>query len=57
MFVLVVQMNINIPKLIMLDFEERGSILPTFTTELIVNNVQCYVFVHKAFPVTGRGGL
>jgi hypothetical protein len=47
MFVLVVQMNMNIPKLIMLDIEEGGGILSTFTTDFIVNNVECYVFVHR----------
>jgi hypothetical protein len=38
MFALVVQMNMNIPKLIMPDFQERGGSLPTFTTELLVSS-------------------
>jgi hypothetical protein len=47
MFALVVQINMNFPKLIMLDFQERGGILPTFTVELLVNSVESYVFISR----------
>jgi hypothetical protein len=47
MFALIVQTNMNIPKLIMLDFQERGDVLPTFTTKLLVNSVESCVFIHR----------